>query len=258
MFLEACEPSHNLKSLYRLFIAFLISLFIHGYLSSVSNVSLMMFADNTTILIITDSSVKLVERNLNQLAAEVSAWPNINRMALNATRTKSMLVSSPKKLNTLLSQSLNVAVNESEVEQVTEAKILGVTFHHTLSWEGHVETLCKKLNSRITLLRRIQPYLTQVGSLHYYNACIHSRLVYCSAVWGTCSQTLLLVLLRSKKRAARIILQADRSTPSVSLFSTLHWIPVCDIIKYKKLQLLFSILVNSEAPLCLKEKFSFV
>ena len=80
------------------------------YLSSVSNVSLTMFADDTTILT-TGSSVQSVERNLNQLAAEVSAWANINRMALNATKTKSMLVSSPQKLNTLLSQSLNVAVN---------------------------------------------------------------------------------------------------------------------------------------------------
>ena len=163
-------------------------------MSSVSNVSLTMFANDTKILI-TGSNVQLVERNLNQLAAEVSTWANINRMALNATKTKSMLVSSPQKLNTLLSQSLNVAVNDSKVEQVTEAKVLGVTFDHTLSWEGHVETLCKKLNSRITLLRRIQPYLP----------------------FG-----------------ARIILQADCSTLSVSLFSTLHWIPVCDIIKYKK------------------------
>ena len=110
------------------------------YLSSVSNVSLTMFANDTTILT-TGSSVQLVERNLNQLAAEVSAWANINRMALNATKTKSMLVSSPQRLNTLLSQSLNVAVNDSKVEQVTEAKVLGVTFDHTLSWEGHVETL---------------------------------------------------------------------------------------------------------------------
>ena len=80
------------------------------YLSSVSNVSLTMFADDTTILT-TGSSVQLVERNLNQLAEEVSAWANINRVALNATKTKSMLVSSSQKLNTLLSQSLNVAVN---------------------------------------------------------------------------------------------------------------------------------------------------
>ena len=128
------------------------------FLSSVSNISLTMFADESTNLT-TGSSVQLVVRNLNHLGAEVSTWANINRMALNATKTKSMLVSSPQKLNTLLFQSLNVAVNDSKVEQVTEAKILGVTFDHTLSWEWNVETLCKKLNSRITLLRRIQPYL---------------------------------------------------------------------------------------------------
>ena len=113
------------------------------YLSSVCNVSLTMFADDTTILT-TGSSVQLVVRNLNQLATEVSTWANINRMALNATKTKSMLVSSPQKLNTLLSQSLNVAINDSEVQQVTKAKILVVTFNHTLSWEEHIETLCKK------------------------------------------------------------------------------------------------------------------
>ena len=153
-----------------------------------------MFADDIKILT-TGSSVQLVERNLNQLAAEVWAWANINRMALNATKTKSMLVSSPQKRNTLLSQSLNVAVNDSKVEQVTEAKVLGVTFDRTLSWEGHVETLCKKLNSQ---LRRMQPYLTQVGSLHYYNACIHSQLVYCFSLGYLLSNTSPLPPLCSK------------------------------------------------------------
>ena len=65
--------------------------------------------------------VQLVQRKVNQLAAEVSTLANIHRMALNGTKTKSMLVSSPRKLNTLLSQSLNGAVNDNKVEQVTEA-----------------------------------------------------------------------------------------------------------------------------------------
>ena len=34
--------------------------------------------------------------------------------------------------------------------------------------------------------------------------------------------------------------------------------PPSSAIKYKKLQLLFSIFLNPEAPLCLKDKFSFV
>ena len=95
------------------------------YLSSVSNVSLTMFANDTTILT-TGSSVQLAERNLNHLAVDVSTKADINRMALNATKTKSMLVLSPQRLNILLSQSLNVAINDSNEEQVTIAKILGV------------------------------------------------------------------------------------------------------------------------------------
>ena len=61
-----------------------------------------------------------------------------------------------------------------------------------------------------------------------------------------------------QKHAARIILGADFSTPSVALFSKLQWIPVNEMIKCRKLQLLFSIMTNPEAPLCLKQKFSFL
>ena len=227
------------------------------YLSSTFDTNLTMFADDTTILT-SGSTVQEVELRLNLLASDVSSWANLNRMALNASKTKSMLIASPRKLRFLSSQSLDVAVNNTIVDQVLEAKVLGVTFDHHLSWEQHVDSLCCKLNSRLSLLRRISPFLTQEGSLHYYNACVHSQLVYCSSAWGTCSQTLLLRLLRVQKHAARIILGADFSTPSVALFSKLQWIPVNEMIKCRKLQLLFSIMANPEAPLCLKQKFSFL
>ena len=144
-----------------------------------------------------------------------------------------MLIASPRKLRFLSSQSRDVAVNNTIVDQVLEAKVLGVndltTMH--LSWEQHVDSLCCKLNSRLSLLRRISSFLTQEGSLHYYNACVYSQLVYCSSAWGTCSQTLLLRLLRVQKHAARTILGADFSTPSVALFSKLQWIPVNEMIE---------------------------
>ena len=227
------------------------------YLSSTFDTNLTMFADDTTILT-SGSTVQEVELRLNLLASDVSSWANLNRMALNASKTKSILIASPQKLRFLSSQSLDVAVNNTIVDQVLEAKVLGVTFDHHLSWEQHVDNLCCKLNSRLSLLRRISSFLTQEGSLHYYNACVHSQLVYCSSAWGTCSQTLLLRLLRVQKHAARIILGADFSTPSVALFSKLQWIPVNEMIKCRKLQLLFSIMANPEAPLCLKQKFSFL
>ena len=96
-------------------------------------------------------------------------------MALNASKTKSLFISTPQTLRALPTQSLKIAVNDSVVEQVREAKILHVTFDHILSWEGQIESLSKKLNNRISLLCKIKPYLTHEGSLHYFNACIHCQ-----------------------------------------------------------------------------------
>ena len=94
-------------------------------------------------------------------------------------------------------------------------------FDESALWEPHIESLCKQLNSRLSLLRRISPYLNKSGTLRFYNACLHSKLLYCSSVWGSCLHTLLLQLLCLQKHAARIILSADYTTPSVALFSEL-------------------------------------
>ena len=48
----------------------------------------------------------------------------------------------------------------------------------------------------------------------------------------------------------------DFSQSSVSLFSKLKWLPIFDLIKLRKLVLLFTILNNPDAPLCLKRKLN--
>ena len=67
---------------------------------------------------------------------------------------------------------------------------------------------------------------------------------------------LLLRLLRLQKHAGCIPLDADISLASLSLFLKLKWIPVFYLIKYRKL--LFSILLNPNAPNCLTNRFQFL
>ena len=82
--------------------------------------------------------------------------------------------------------------------------------------------------------------------------------LYCSSAYGNCSNYLLSRLLLLQRRAARLLLDTDYSQPSVSLFSTLKWLPFFDLIKLRKLLLLFTILNNPDAPLCLQRKFNFL
>ena len=55
-----------------------------------------------------------------------------------------------------------------------------------------------------------------------------------------------------------ILLDADLSQASISLFLKLNWIPVFDLIKYRKLFLLFIVLLNPNAPKCLRNRFQFL
>ena len=146
--------------------------------------------------------------------------------------------------------------NGKLIEHVEHAKLLGVTPDCHLTWKKHIENTCSIVNSRLSLLRKIKPFLNHHFGLNFFNSCIHSLFIYCSSAWGNCSNYLLSRLLLLQKRAARLLLDADYSQPSVSLFSKLKWLPIFDLIKLRKLRLLFTILNNPDAPLCLQLKFT--
>ena len=216
-----------------------------------------MFADDTSVLQ-SGSSICDLNTRLNRSASEVSAWANMNKMALNTTKTKSILITTHQKIHFLQDPSLNIIVDGNSIEQVNDAKLLGVTLDCHLTWDKHIKNICSIVKGRLALLRRIKPFLSHNCTLRFYNSCIHNHLIYCSSAWGNCSLSSLTRLLRLQKRAARIILDADFSQSSVSLFSKLKWLPIFHLIKFRKLILLFSIVNNPDVPLCLKQMFNFL
>jgi len=74
-----------------------------------------------------------------------------------------------------------------------------------------------------------------------YNSIIKSILEYCCTVWGNCSKENLIRLLRIQKRCARLVLNAKFSDNSVELLTTLGWLPIDDIIRSRKPDLLHKI-----------------
>ena len=66
--------------------------------------------------------------------------------------------------------------------------------------------------------------------------------MYRRTVWGNARWELTDDILKLQKRAARLILDTDIKTPSVDMFRKLKWIPVQNIIKRRKLMIVFSCL----------------
>ena len=86
---------------------------------------------------------------------------------------------------------------------------------------------------------------------------------YCCSVWGNNPNDLLLRILRVQKRCSRLILDDRLLNNSAQMFQKLQWLPIDDIIRIKKLCMMFKI-VNKECPVyftsyrsCIKSTHSY-
>ena len=72
------------------------------------------------------------------------------RWSSATVKTKCMLVTG-KRLESKFSDncSLHLKLNGTEIKQVNSQKLLGVTIDNKLSFDDHIERLCKKLTQKI-------------------------------------------------------------------------------------------------------------
>ena len=77
-------------------------------------------------------------------------WFNNNRLSLNVTKTKSMLLCG--NTSKLRHDSLNVTMNDVDIECVQDIKYIGVIIDRRLSFTNHVNKLCGKILSKTGIL----------------------------------------------------------------------------------------------------------
>ena len=88
----------------------------------------------------------------------------------------------------------------------TNVTLLGLEIDSRLSFNNHVDKICKKLSQRIALLRKIRVYLPLNERKQFYNAVICPVINDVSVIWTACDKECLSRVLKLQKRAARVIL----------------------------------------------------
>ena len=81
-----------------------------------------MYADDTNI-IVASSNLHEIEHHLNNVASACAEWCLINRMVINTSKTKVMIMSSRKGI---FDTTVRVRQSGSLLDQVESAKILGI------------------------------------------------------------------------------------------------------------------------------------
>ena len=111
-----------------------------------------------------------------------------------------------------------------------------------MSWNTHVDTLCKKISQRLGIFRRIRHYLTFKARLAFCQCLILSLIDYCCVVWGNTSQQNLERIHRLQ--TTRLLLNKDYKAPSLPLFLQLGWLPIHERIKFLRAVTVFKALNN--------------
>lgn len=160
-----------------------------------------------------------------------------------------------QKLSRCEECALSLWLDDRQLEQTQEERLLGLVIDPSVSWSSHVTKLRKKLLKRVAVLARIKKFLPVKYRIILFNASIKPILEYCVSVWGNCNAGLLDDIFKVQKRCARIILDAPFQARTLPLFLELGWLPINHLCIARRL-CLFKNILDGRAPDYLTQKLS--
>ena len=138
-----------------------------------NNIDIASYADDTTPYVsgvILDSTVK----SLEEIADLLFTLFNYNQMKGNED-----------KCHVILSSQDNVHLNigAAQIENSKSQKLLGINIDSILTFEEHINRICKKASAKLNALGRILYYMDPLKRRLLVNAFFTSQFNYCPFTW---------------------------------------------------------------------------
>ena len=110
-----------------------------------STSKMTMFADDMVFYCHENSPTNL-QSKLNADLAAITSWLHDNKLTLNVTKSKFMVVGGRNKLRQF--NDIALVANSDQLENVTKFKYLGVIINQHLSCHDHIQQLHSKIAKR--------------------------------------------------------------------------------------------------------------
>lgn len=231
----------------------LFILYINDINQCLKYCKIALFADDCLIYII-DTDTISANTKINEDLGRINKWLNANKLKLNISKTKCMLINREKDLN---EDDITIKINADEIEKVNSIKYLGMIIDDHLKMSEHVEYIIKKVSKKIGFLGRISRKLPLGHRITLYKTIIAPHFEYCSSVLYMCNKGEFEKLQKQQNRAMRIILRCSYITSVDIMLETLAWMSIRQRIVYNTLIYIFKIRHNI-LPKVLCDKIHYV
>ncbi len=120
-------------------------------------------------------------------------------------------------------------------------KLLGVTIDRHLTFDSHVQNVCRSAFYHIRALRHIRSSLSTDMAKTVASALVNSRLDYANSVLYNTSSGNLSKLQRVQNSLARVVTYTKRAEHIHPVLHHLHWLPINYRINYKVATLAYKV-----------------
>lgn len=173
-----------------------------------------------------------------------------NFLQLNSSKTEGILIGTPHQLR---SSPLTVYSFSGHDIPLTSSIInLGVRFDPHLSFNTHIQYICKNEFFHLRNISKLRPFLSLSDAEKLVHALVSSRLDYCNALLIGIPGSSIQRLQYIQNCAARVLMRVRKTEHITPILHKLHWLPVRFRIEYKICLLTYQCVYGS-APLYLKE-----
>ncbi len=173
-----------------------------------------MFADDTQIEMAGYADINRIAEELNRDLENVSIWLSANKLTLNKTKTEYMIIGSNRRVNRI-NITPNIFIKDREINRVKTTKSLSIMIDESLSWNAQVDQITKKVNSGLSILKRLRDILDYQTLIKIYLSIIQPHFDYCSQIWGCLGKGLSDILQKLQNRAFRIITRENYDTRTI-------------------------------------------
>ena len=157
----------------------LFIIYVNDITASSNIFKLIMYADDTTLF----TTINCFENNehpnqyINNELSKISEWLIVNKLSLNASKTKFMVFNMPQK------------------------KVVSITLDKHLNWNAHTNKLFGKISRNTGILNKMKLFLPSRILKTIYSSLILCQLNYGILVWGQNYKR----MFKLQKRVMRII-----------------------------------------------------
>jgi hypothetical protein len=182
-----------------------------------------MYADDTE----TEDTCSLknpieLQISLNEDLSRLKTYFDVNRLSLNIKKCEFMLIGTYQLIRKM--PHLNIHIDNQPLRQVSVAKYLGMFIDQNLKWNEHIDSMTKKISSKIGVLRSLRRIVPIDTLKLLYNAIVQPHFDYGDIIFDTANVNDKARLQKLQSRAARLITGSGPRESRNTMFKQLGWL----------------------------------